>query len=235
MIVLSEFENIIAEQFSFVKALRNSENKSVVVLRHKNLGTQIVVREFSGDGSVYGLLKNVSHPNLPVIYSVEQTAGRCKVIEEYIDGITVADVLGSGLYTPQGASEVAKEICAALDMLHSLDIIHRDIKPENIMVDSSGTVKLIDFDAARVFKSYQPKDTSFIGTAGFAAPEQYGINQTDPRSDIFALGILLNVMLTGEHPSKRLYSGRLTKVIEKCINLDPNKRFASAKELSLSL
>ena len=232
---MSEFENIIAEQFSFVKALRNSENKSVVVLRHKNLGTQIVVREFSGDGSVYGLLKNVSHPNLPVIYSVEQTAGRCKVIEEYIDGITVADVLGSGLYTPQGASEVAKEICAALDMLHSLDIIHRDIKPENIMVDSSGTVKLIDFDAARVFKSYQPKDTSFIGTAGFAAPEQYGINQTDPRSDIFALGILLNVMLTGEHPSKRLYSGRLTKVIEKCINLDPNKRFASAKELSLSL
>lgn len=235
MIVLSEFENIIAEQFSFVKALRNSENKSVVVLRHKNLGTQIVVREFSGDGSVYGLLKNVSHPNLPVVYSVEQNEGRCKVIEEYIDGITVADVLGSGLYTPQGASEVVKAICAALDLLHSLDIIHRDIKPENVMVDSSGTVKLIDFDAARVFKSYQPKDTSFIGTAGFAAPEQYGINQTDPRSDIFALGILLNVMLTGEHPSKQLYSGRLTKVIEKCINLDPNKRFASAKELSLSL
>lgn len=235
MIVLSEFENIIAEQFGFVKALRNSENKSVVVLRHKALGTQIVVREFSGDGTVYNLLKNVVHPNLPVVYSVEQDGDRCSVVEEYIDGITVADVLRAGVYTPQGASEVAKGICAALDVLHSLDIIHRDIKPENVMVDSSGTVKLIDFDAARVFKSYQAKDTSFIGTAGFAAPEQYGINQTDPRSDIFALGILLNVMLTGEHPSKQLYKGRLTKVIEKCINLDPNKRFASVKELSRNL
>ena len=99
------------------------------------------------------------------------------------------------------------------------------------MIDSIGNVKLIDFDAARIFKSYQQQDTSFIGTAGFAAPEQYGINQTDPRSDIFALGILLNVMLTGEHPSRKLYKGRLTKVIEKCINIDPNKRYANIKDL----
>jgi len=235
VIILSEFENIIAEQFSFVKALRNTENKSAVVLRHKTLGTQIVVREYCGDVSVYGMLKNISHPNLPVVYSAEQIENKCKVVEEYINGITVADVLFSGLYTPQGAVGVVKGICAALEVLHSLNIIHRDIKPENVMVDSSGTVKLIDFDAARVFKSYQAHDTSFIGTAGFAAPEQYGINQTDPRSDIFALGILMNVMLTGEHPSKKLYDGKLTKTIEKCINIDPNKRFASAKELCCNL
>ena len=235
MIFLSDFENIIAEQFGFVKALRSSDSKSAVVLRHKTLGTQIVVREFSGDISVYDTLKNISHPNLPKIYSAEQSGGRCKVVEEYIDGITVADVLESGLYTPQGACEVAKGVCTALDVLHSLNIIHRDIKPENVMVDSQGTVKLIDFDAARVFKSYQPQDTAFIGTAGFAAPEQYGIKQTDPRSDIFALGILMNVMLTGEHPSKQLYKGKLSKVIEKCINIDPNKRFANVNELAKEL
>lgn len=228
---MSEFENIIAEQFCFVKALRNTESKSAVVLRHKTLGTQIVVREFSGNISVYEVLKNISHPNLPKIYSAEQVGDKCKVVEEYINGITVAEVLISGLYTAQGASEIVRCVCLALDTLHSLNIIHRDIKPENVMIDSNGNVKLIDFDAARIFKTYQPTDTAFIGTAGFAAPEQYGISQTDPRSDIFALGILLNVMLTGEHPSKQLYNGKLTKIIEKCINVDPNKRFRNVREL----
>lgn len=228
---MSEFENIIAEQFRFVKALRNADNKSLVVMRHKTLGTEIVVRDFYGDISVYEKLQNISHPNLPKIYSAVKCDEKCKVIEEYINGITVADVLASGLYTPRGAVEVAKSICSALETLHSLNIIHRDIKPENVMIDSSGKVKLIDFDAARIFKCYQAHDTAFIGTAGFAAPEQYGINQTDPRSDIFALGILLNVMLTGEHPSKQLYKGKLTKIIEKCINVDPNKRFSNVREL----
>lgn len=228
---MSEFENIIAEQFSFVKAIRSDESKSLIVMRHKTLETQIVVREFHGDISVYRVLEGLSHPNLPKVYSAVQSGEKCKVIEEYINGITIADVLTNGIYTPQGTAEVVKSLCSALDTLHSLNIIHRDIKPENIMIDSNGNVKLIDFDASRIFKIYQPVDTTFIGTTGFAAPEQYGINQTDSRSDIFALGILMNVMLTGEHPSKHLYNGRLTKVIEKCINIDPNKRFSNVREL----
>lgn len=228
---MSDFESIIAEQFCFVKALRDDEYKSAVVMRHKNLGTEIVIHEFVGDISVYQTLTGISHPNLPKVYSAVKKDNKCKVIEEYINGITVAEILQNGLYTPQGAKEVAKCVCSALDVLHSLNIIHRDIKPENIMIDSTGNVKLIDFDAARLFKSYLTHDTEYIGTAGFAAPEQYGISQTDPRSDIFSMGILLNVMLTGEHPSKQLYHGKLTKVIEKCINLDPNKRYSDVKAL----
>lgn len=228
---MPEFGDIIAEEFDFVKALRKTDDKTAVVMRHKELGNEIVVRSFIGDISVYNVLKNISHPNLPKVYSASQTDNKCMVVEEYINGITVAEILMNGLYTPKGAAEVGKGVCSALSALHQLNIIHRDIKPENVMIDSIGNVKLIDFDAARIFKSYQQQDTSFIGTAGFAAPEQYGINQTDPRSDIFALGILLNVMLTGEHPSKKLYKGRLTKVIEKCINIDPNKRYANIKDL----
>lgn len=228
---MPDFESIIAEQFCFVKALRDDEYKSVVVMRHKNIGTEIVIHEFIGDISVYQTLTGISHPNLPKVYSAVKKDNKCKVIEEYINGITVAEILQNGLYTPQGAKEVAKGVCSALDTLHQLNIIHRDVKPENVMIDSVGNVKLIDFDAARIFKSYRQHDTSFIGTAGFAAPEQYGISQTDPRSDIFALGILLNVMLTGEHPSKQLFQGKLTKVIEKCINLDPNKRYPNVKAL----
>lgn len=228
---LTEFKNIITEQFGFVKSLRRTEDKSVIMMRHKILGTEIVIREFSGESEVYKVLQSLSHPNLPKVYSVEQTEKGCRVVEEYINGITVAEVLTSGLYTVKGAKEVAKGVCNALHTLHSLNIIHRDIKPENVMIDTYGTVKLIDFDASRIYKSYRSHDTSFIGTAGFAAPEQYGISQTDPRSDIFSLGILINVMLTGEHPSKKLYKGRLTGVIEKCINIDPNKRYANVNEL----
>ncbi len=220
-----------AEQFEFVKALTQSNGKSAVVLRHKSLGTQIVKLSFEGNTSIYNILKNISHPNLPKIYSVRSCGKNCEVIEEYINGTTVADILKCGLYTEDGVRSIIKSVCYALDTLHSLNIIHRDIKPENIMIDSCGDVKLIDFDAARIFKSYQPQDTSFIGTAGFAAPEQYGINQTDCRSDIFALGILMNVMLTGEHPSKKLCDGKLGKVIETCINIDPNKRYSNVREL----
>ena len=219
---MPDFENIIAEQFAFVKALKKSGEKSVIVMRHKAMGTQVVVRRFDSDGCVYEMLSRISHPNLPRIYSVEKSGERCYVLEEYINGITVA---------LDGAKTVVKGICSALEALHSMNIIHRDIKPENIMIDSEGNVKLIDFDAARIFKHYQPLDTSFVGTAGFAAPEQYGISQTDPRSDIFSLGILMNIMLTGEHPSKRLYSGRFARVIEKCINIDPNKRYSDIIEL----
>lgn len=224
-----------AEQFEFVKTLSQSNGKSAVVLRHKSLGTQIVKLKFEGDASVYNIIKSISHPNLPKIYSVEISGKHCEVIEEYINGTTVADILKSGLYTEDGVCSIIKNICSALDTLHSLNVIHRDIKPENIMIDSFGEVKLIDFDAARIFKNYQSQDTVFIGTAGFAAPEQYGFNQTDCRSDIFALGILMNVMLTGEHPSKKLYKGKLGKIIETCINVDPNKRYSNVRELSAKL
>ena len=235
MIFLSDFENIIAEQFSFVKALSSNQSKKHIVMRHKILGSQIAVLNFNGNADVYEILKNLSHPNLPRILSVEQNSENCCVIEEYINGITVAENLQNGLYTEKGVRTVVKEVCSALDALHSRNIIHRDIKPENIMIDSQGDVKLIDFDASRIYKSYKSEDTSFIGTAGFAAPEQFGINQTDPRSDIFALGILMNVMLTGEHPSKTLYKGRLTSIIEKCINVDPNARFRNVRELHSKL
>lgn len=231
MIFLLGFEKIIAEQFSFVKELQNKENKSAIVMRHKTLSAEIVVLDFVGNGEVYKSLLAVNHPNLPRIYEIKQDGNRCKVIEEYINGITVADILATGLYTVDGVKEVVKELCNALSILHSRNIIHRDIKPENVMIDKNGDVKLIDFDASRIYKNYQSNDTSFIGTAGFAAPEQYGITQTDARADIFALGILMNVMLTGEHPSKKLHKGKLTKIIEKCINVDPNKRYSSVEEL----
>ena len=151
--------------------------------------------------------------------------------EEYIEGQTITEVMEIGLFEPIGVIRVMDSLCGALCVLHSKSIIHRDIKPENVMVDKAGTVKLIDFNAARIFKPHQSEDTRFMGTLGYVAPEQFLMKQTDERADIYALGILMNVMLTGKYPSKRLYKGRLTKVIQKCTRQDPDKRYKNIVDL----
>ena len=78
-------------------------------------------------------------------------------------------------------------------------------------------------------------DTQILGTAGFAAPEQYGLSQTDRRADIYALGILINVMLTGQHPSQRQAEGRLGRVVERCTRVNPARRYPNVLRLMEAL
>ncbi|NLB55560.1 MAG: protein kinase, partial [Lentisphaerae bacterium] len=132
---MHDFDTILTEQFSFVKALKQKENKKLIVLRHNVTGNKVVKLTFDGEDLVYRILQAFSHPNLPEIFSVSQDESECTVIEEYIDGITVADVLQGGLYNEKGARAVASGVCCALDALHKKNIIHRDIKPENVMLD----------------------------------------------------------------------------------------------------
>lgn len=228
-------DDILKEQYSVVKVFKNTDEKSIVLLRHNELKKEIICRKCNGNGEVYRILNGMSFANLPQVYAVSQEKNQIIVLEEFISGITISDVLLDGLYDEQGVRHIVKDVCDALAVLHSYGIVHRDIKPENVMITDDGIIKLIDFDAARLFKNGQSKDTKIIGTAGYAAPEQFGLAQSDERTDVFAVGVLMNVMLTGEHPSKKLYKGKLTKIIEKCIQLDPKKRYNSAEELKKSL
>ena len=114
--------------------------------------------------------------------------------------------------------------------LHSLDAVHRDIKPENVILRGSDAI-LIDFDAARLHKETHDTDTQILGTTGFAAPEQYGLSQSDLRTDIYSLGILINVMLTGEHPSRKQATGKLGRVVERCTHVNPEKRYKNVLRL----
>lgn len=225
----------IIEQYSLVKAYKSSDETKVLRYRHRTLDRDIILIEHKGNGEVYELLKRYSHRNIVRIYDCSVNGSMITVIEEYIDGITVGEVLQTGLYSESGVKIIIGQLCDALDFSHSLGIIHRDIKPENIMLTTDGTVKLIDWSAARIYKRYISTDTKTIGTTGYAAPEQYGINQTDARADIYSVGILMNVMLTGEHPSKKMYSGSLAKVIKKCTDIQPKKRYQTALELKKRL
>lgn len=98
------------------------------------------------------------------------------------------------------------------------------------MLSNDRNVKLIDFDASRIM-SDKSCDTAVMGTVGYAAPEQLGLSQSEPRTDIYSLGILLNVMLTGTHPTEKLAKGYLGHIVRKCIDVNLNKRYKNAKKL----
>ncbi len=224
-------DDVLRSEYTVIKVLKRVADKTVVVYRHNKLNKDIVCRRFNGSADVYKRLQKIVSPNLPEIYDVFENGTEITVLEEYINGMTVGDILSSGLYNENGVRTVIKGVCDGLSVLHTLGIVHRDIKPENVMITSDGKVKLIDFDAARVFKCGKSADTCIMGTVGYAAPEQMGLAQSDERTDIFAMGILMNVMLTGEHPGRNMYKGKLSRIIEKAIQVDPDKRYHSVAEI----
>ena len=225
------FQRTLDEEYQLVKVLKRSDDGDVFQLRHKELGRDIIRINHTGSADVYNLLRRYSHKNIARIYEVHTSGSSVTVLEEYIDGMTVGEVLQTGLYPENGVRKIAAQLCDALEFVHSIGVVHRDIKPENIIITSDGTVKLIDWNAARIHKKYISSDTITMGTTGYAAPEQYGITQSDARADIYSVGILMNVMLTGEHPSKKMCTGSLAKVIKKCTDIQPDRRYQTAAEL----
>ena len=205
------------------------------IMRSRSADFRAVLRLFPAVNPIYEFLKTVSFENLPEVYDTYILDDGYAVLEEYIDGLTVAEVIENGLYTKSGAVRVISDVCDALTVLHENGFVHRDVKPENVMISKSDTVKLIDFDVSRKITAGKSADTDILGTVGYAPPEQYGIAQSDPRSDIYAAGVLLNVMLTGKHPSEQLAKGRLGKVVLKCTQIDPNARYQTAEELKKAL
>lgn len=193
----------IEQDYKTIRTLKSSERGCVSLLQNRQNGTRFIFRHYRGNGEVYRKLLGISCPNLPQIMEAAEQDGMVAVLEEYIQGDSLAYLLEDALFSPAEARKIALQLCNALWVLHKLGAVHRDIKPENVMIRGSQAV-LIDFDASRIFKNESDTDTLVLGTMGFAAPEQYGISQTDERADIYAMGVLLNIMLTGKHPSKEL-------------------------------
>ena len=217
-------------KFEVVRLLKESPRGSVEVIRHRESGRQFILRQFTGNGEVYRKLLDCSCRYLPVIYETAEQDGKNLVIEEFIEGDTLDFLLKDALFSQAETKQIVRQLCQALWVLHSMAAVHRDIKPENVILRGAETV-LIDFDAARLHKPQAEADTQVLGTTGFAAPEQYGLSQSDARTDIYSLGVLMNVMLTGQHPSKRLAEGRMGRIIEHCTRVNPAKRYRDVLRL----
>ncbi|HWP97512.1 MAG TPA: protein kinase [Syntrophomonadaceae bacterium] len=150
------------------------------------------------------ILLGLKHPALPYIRDFfPQDADRWYLVMEYINGITLKEVVEQRGPIPESdVLDWTRQLCEILTYLHSQKppIIFRDLKPANIMLTPEGQIKLIDFGIARNFRQGNTADTTAYGSHGFAPPEQYGQNQTDERSDIYALGATLHYLLTGIDP-----------------------------------
>lgn len=226
-----EYLSRIFSVYDVVKILSKKEDRRVLRIRHKEFKKDLVLRCYNKPAEAYQRLKGLINKNIPTVYEALIFEDGQVVLEEFIDGLTAAEVLEQNNYTLRGAKTVLKGVCNALLTLRDLNIVHRDIKPENIMIDKSGNPKLIDFDASRIYNSNSSADTTVLGTIGYAPPEQYGISQSGEKSDIYALGVLLNVMLTGAHPSKTLAKGRAGRIVLKCTQIDPDSRYKTIEEL----
>ena len=221
-------------EFEVVRLLKERPRGSVRLIRHNAGGNQFILRHFQGNGEVYRRLLSCSCRHLPLVYEAAEQDGENIVIEEFVQGDTLDFLLKEALFSPQETKQTIKQLCQGLWVLHSMAAVHRDIKPENVILRGSDAV-LIDFDAARLHKPQAEADTQILGTTGFAAPEQYGLGQSDTRTDIYSLGVLMNVMLTGQHPSKKLAEGRLGRVIQRCTQVNPAKRYKNVLHLMEAL
>ena len=198
------------------------------------------------------MLKRLHHPNLPSIVDVIDTEDSFIIVMDYIEGRSLQDLLDTS--GPQPVDRVvdwAKQLCSVLSYLHSRipPIIYRDMKPPNVMLRPNGQVMLIDFGTAREYKQHNDRDTTWLGTRGYAAPEQFGgRGQTDARTDIYCLGATIYHLLTGYSPADtqfvvlplgqlkpELAGSGIEEVVATCCQPEPSMRYQSCEELMYAL
>ena len=229
-----EYLKKLFEVYSLVSVLSENNECKVLRLRNKSTGKDLIARSLPQKICAYEKLLTINCENISLIYECVDLDDGQIVLEEFISGITVADVMRSGKYRYRGTKRVLTAVSNALSVLHDKGIVHRDIKPENIMISDSGRVVLIDLNISRIISS-APKDTVVMGTVGYASPEQLGVTASDARTDIYAVGVLLNVMLTGKHPSEIIARGKAGKIVRKCTSVNPDERYQSAEKLACAL
>ena len=199
----------------------------------------------------------LNHPNICTIYGIEEADARNFIVMELVDGQMLRDKISS--LSMKQALDFGIQIAEGLAAAHAEGIVHRDIKPENIMVRKDGRVQIMDFGLAKLRgASRLTKERSTVGTAGYMSPEQVQGQDTDHRSDIFSLGVLLYEMLTGQPPFKGTHETaiayeivnvdsppmssirpdippQLDAVVLECLEKDPGERKQSASQVAVDL
>jgi serine/threonine protein kinase len=203
--------------------------------------TSLLKREFT-------ILRKLSYPLLPRVYDYIETPSRSIIVEEYIEGKTLKEGIEDNEHTDiSGIFRIIYQVMGALHYLNRRKIIYRDLKPANIIITSRRMARLVDFDAARVYRKGKKIDTIPLGSLGFASPEHYGYGQTDERSEVFSAGALLYYLLTRRNPADNplifenprelnpALSEELSNLIIKATRLEPAERHRTIKEFMVDL
>jgi serine/threonine-protein kinase len=239
-------------------------------LLDRPVAVKVLFPEFATDPSFVARFRreaqaaaNLSHPNIVSVYDWGEQSGTYFIVMEYVEGRSLADVIRSeGPLHPQRAAEIATDIAAALGFAHRNGVVHRDVKPGNVLLSPSGQVKVADFGIARAMGAGAEENLTqtgaVMGTATYFSPEQAQGLPLDPRSDLYALGIVLYEMVAGrppfqgdspvaiayKHVQEPPVSPRrinpdvpapLEAIILTLLAKDPAHRYASAEELRADL
>ncbi len=204
------------------------------------------------------LARQVSHPNVCRVHDIAETGGQHFLSMEYIDGEDLASLLRRiGRLPPDKALELSRQLCAGLAAAHACHVLHRDLKPANVLIDGRGRARLADFGLANL--TDQRRDTREVaGTPGYMAPEQLDGREVTTRTDVYALGLVLYEMFTGQRAltvdgaplGGRAHDGAppaspsahipdldpaIERVIMRCLERDPARRPASAIAVASAL
>ena len=187
----------------------------------------------------YHLLQCLSGPDVPDVYGWGRDGEEEWLLRAYVPGETLLDYLQKrGPLPTEEVLAVGLDLCRVIKRLHEQEppVIHRDIKAENVIRTSDGRYILIDYGTIRRFDSAARRDTRVLGTPASAPPEQFGYRQTDARSDIYAIGVLLHELATGESDLDRgTPAAPLRAIISRCTRFAPEARYASAAALERAL
>lgn len=221
-------------------AVLNNSKKSEILLVQNALTGRIYIKKILKNYNldVYQALKQIQTIHIPTIYEIFEEEKTLIIIEEFINGRTLEDMMTEGgILSEKEAISYMIKLCESLELLHEQTppIIHRDIKPSNVMITNDGILKLIDFDVSRIYRQESEIDTHILGTKGYASPEQFGFEQTDGRSDIYSIGVLLNVLTVGDNPKVKKNSSSLANIIDKCTQFSPEDRYQHIGELRREL
>jgi serine/threonine-protein kinase len=220
---------------------------------------EVYLRSFQREANI---LSSLPHPYLPIARDFLVDSSSFVIVMDYIEGRTLSDVQeqAQGPLAENQALRWAIQVCEALTYLHSKKppIIHRNIKPKNIILEKgeSERVRLIGFGLARYFVEGLERDEDNLGTQGYSPPEQYGLAQTDARSDIFGLGATLFALLTQRDPAEFVHfdasgwptlafpplnqinsqvSPQTSQQVRRALQADPQQRFQSAQDMKAAL
>ena len=190
-------------------------------------------------------LAKLNHPSIVAVYDFGEADGMYYLLMEYVDGLSLRQMLQAGKITPEEALAIVPKICEALQYAHERGVVHRDIKPENVLLGKEGQVKIADFGIAKMVGGNENRPAltqgrQVVGTPHYMAPEQVEHpDRVDHRADIYSLGVVFYEMLTGElplgkfpPPSKKVVGDtRLDEVVLRALEKEPEHRYQQASQV----
>ena len=255
-----EIGSVFEGKYKILEEIGRGGMSRVYLARNERVNKTWAIKEIQRSGQADGIgpgqsllaevemLRRLDHPNIVRIVDILENADCIYIVMDYVQGQDLLRIVrANGAIRPETVILWMKQLCDVLWYLHSQDppVIYRDMKPANVMLRPDGDVVVIDFGTARVSRGGNDGDTVWLGTRGYAAPEQFGgRGETDVRTDIYTLGATMYHLLTGRSPAEtdfflypvgelrpELKDSGIERVVAKCCEPRREDRYQSAAEL----